>query len=78
MTTGLCAKIGIIWSNLAKSRVPLLHKTLTGNFYVAKCNLGKVKMKTMQSAVASRRGSGETFELSAGGSLWFALHLLAC
>ena len=46
---------------------------------VAKCNLGKVKFKTMPvSGRPTLRLRGDLFELSAGGASWFALHLLAC
>ena len=46
---------------------------------MAKCNLGKVKFKTMPvSGRPTLRLSGDLFELSAGGASWFALHLLAC
>ena len=45
---------------------------------VAKCNLGKVKFKTMPvSGRPTLRLRGDLFELSAGGASWFALHLLA-
>ena len=48
-------------------------------FNVAKCNLGKVKFKTMPvSGRPTLRLRGDLFELSAGGASWFALHLLAC
>ena len=48
-------------------------------FYVAKCNLGKVKFKTIPvSGRPTLRLRGDLFELSAGGASWFALHLLAC
>ena len=46
---------------------------------VAKCNLGKVKFKTIPvSGRPTLRPRGDLFELSAGGASWFALHLLAC
>ena len=46
---------------------------------VAKCNLGKVKFKTMPvSGRPTLRLRGNLFELSAGGASWFALHLLTC
>ena len=46
---------------------------------MAKCNLGKVKFKTMPiSGRPTLRLRGDLFELSAGGASWFALHLLAC
>ena len=46
---------------------------------MAKCNLGKVKFKTMPvSGRPMLRLRGDLFELSAGGASWFALHLLAC
>ena len=45
---------------------------------MAKCNLGKVKFKTMPvSGRPTLRLRGDLFELSAGGVSWFALHLLA-
>ena len=41
--------------------------------------LFKVKVNTMLfSGHLSLCSSGATFELSAGGASWFALHLLAC
>ena len=48
---------------------------------MAKCNLGKVKVGSMRSAVVSRHGLGATVELSAGGCtmVWIAFAcLLAC
>ena len=46
---------------------------------MAKCNLGKVKFKTMPvSGRPTLRLRGDLFELSAGVASWFALHLLAC
>ena len=57
---------------LVKAKLPSLYN-------VAKCNLGKVKFKTMPvSGRPTLRLRGDLFELSAGGASWFALHLLAC
>ena len=52
-----------------------LHSNLGGAVFNT---MARLNSKQCRSAVASCHGSGVTFELSAGGTSWFALHLLAC
>ena len=58
------------------SRVEQLHCKVLD---VAKCNLGKVKFKTMPvSGRPTLRLRGDLLSSLLGGASWFPLHLLAC